>query len=143
MFKIKTAALINAPIEAVWDCLVKTKDYSTWNNFIKKIDGSFIEGQQIKIELLFPDKKTMLFTPTCVKVDKPNELRWVGTLMWECIFKGEHYFKLESLDNNTTKLVHAEKFSGVLSYFFQWQRAAVTEQAFKIMNNDLVNRFKP
>lgn len=141
MFEIKTKSIINAPIDAVWSCLIDTKSYSTWNQVIRKIEGDFAENKKINMELLFLDKKTVSFTATCIKVQKPNEIRWIATFGTDIVFKGEHYFQLEKIDDNATQLIHAEKFSGIFSYLFKWLRADITEQTYNRMNEDLMAKF--
>ncbi len=141
MFEIQTSAIVNTSVKNLWNCLTKTEKYATWNKFITEINGVFCRGQQIKIKLLFPDKEQMIFKPICTEIIKNKEIRWVGNLWFDWIFRGEHYFLLNEVDDKTTELIHGEIFSGILSSFFKKKRGDITCEAFKVMNNNLVDKF--
>jgi len=141
MFEIQTKITINTSPENLWNHLTKTTDYSKWNKFITQIDGTFCRGKQIKIKLVFPDNKEMIFKPTCTEFIENKEIRWVGVLWFNWIFRGEHYFILNQIDAKTTELRHGEKFSGILAHYFKKNRGDITHEAFKIMNNNLAKQF--
>jgi len=137
MFEIKTQIIINSPIGTVWSCLMETEKYSVWNKFIHKVDGRFSENERVKIEMILPSGEIMQFSPVCTKVIKNSELRWVGNIGFDWIFKGEHYFILEPTEGNKTRLTHAEKFTGILCWLFKRWKADLTKQGFEIMNANL------
>lgn len=139
MFEINTQILINAPLEAVWDCLADTHHYSDWNQFIRKIEGDFIQHNIIKINIVAPDGQNMNFTPTCLVVKKNQEIRWVGKMGFDWIFRGEHYFLLEKINNEQTKFIHGEKFTGLIALLFKKLRGDVTQKGFELMNQNLAD----
>jgi hypothetical protein len=58
----------------------------------------------------------MEFRPK-VKVSSKYELVWLGRLGIPGLFDGKHRFFLEEVDENTTRLIQSERFSGILAPF--------------------------
>jgi len=56
------------------------------------------------------------------------------------LFDGEHFFKLETIDNDTTRFVHGEQFTGVLSGLIYKMVGEDTKTGFIKMNEALKNR---
>jgi hypothetical protein len=139
MFEIKTQILIDSPVESVWNCLTDTQNYSRWNQFIRKIEGQFSANQTLKITIAPPDNKSMDFKPTCIALKPNQELRWVGKMGFEWLFRGEHYFLLEKVNNQQTKLIHGEKFTGIIVPLFKKLRGNITQKGFELMNQNLVD----
>ena len=58
------------------------------------------------------------------------------------MFKGRHYFILEELPNGKTRLIHGEKFSGLLSGLIMNMIGKETLNNFQNMNDSLKNRLE-
>jgi hypothetical protein len=78
----------------------------------------------------------MHFKPTVLSVRPERELRWLGHLFVPGIFDGEHYFLLEPIGENRTRLTQGEKFSGLLIGLLS-NTLAATSAGFKAMNTAL------
>jgi len=137
MFEIKTQLIINVSVEKVWACLMDTEKYPVWNTFIHKVHGSFFENNKLTIEIGLPGDKPMKFSPVCTVLKKNSELRWVGKIGYHWIFKAEHYFILEKIDDNKTRFIQGEKFSGLLCGIFKKFKAESTQKGFDTMNKNL------
>jgi len=111
---LETNIVINESPGKVWSKIIAFENYKQWSPFIKSIEGKLKAGQRLKIFIQAEGQDGMEFTPTVLNADKDKELRWVGKLGIRGIFDGEHYFKLEKINSNQTKLVHGETFTGVL-----------------------------
>lgn len=107
--KINTEIIINATPEKVWAVLTNFKEYPKWNPFVNAISGDMIVGKKIKIVV-----QGMKIKPELLVFDKNKELRWVGHLLVNGIFDGEHFFVLKDNGNGTTTFIHGENFSGIL-----------------------------
>jgi hypothetical protein len=81
----------------------------------------------------------MRFKSTVLEVKPERELRWRKQLLLPGIFNGEHYFLLETIGSDRTRLTHGEKFSGILVGLFGGTLSA-TEDGFKAMNVALKQR---
>ncbi|MDX1684092.1 MAG: SRPBCC domain-containing protein [Saprospiraceae bacterium] len=114
MKNMESDIIIDAPAQKVWNILMDFESHPEWNPFIRSISGEPKEGENITVRLKPPDGKEMTFRPVILKNEREKEFRWKGKLFIKGLFDGEHYFKLEKIDNSTTKFIHGENFSGIL-----------------------------
>ena len=110
---IEATIEINAPAQRVWDILINTKNYESWNPFLKPVTGEFVVGETIVVTLNPPQSGKFTFKPVVMKADFP-EIRWLGKLLFKGIFDGEHFLRLETLSPNKIRFVQGEHFSGIL-----------------------------
>ena len=115
---IKTEIVINASAEEIWNVLLDHKEYPQWNPFIKKITGSTVRGENLAVTIQSEGNAPMDFTPIVLINRENEEFRWLGKLMVNGVFDGEHYFILKRIDTNQTKFIQGENFSGILSGIF-------------------------
>jgi hypothetical protein len=108
----------------------------SWNPFIKSISGNLTQGARLSVYITPPGKSGMRFNPTVLTVRPERELRWLGHFLFPGVFDGEHYFLLESIGENQTRLTQGEKFSGLLVGLLSGTLSA-TEAGFKAMNTAL------
>jgi hypothetical protein len=138
MKNIQTEILINTDITKVWDVLMNFNGYPKWNPFITSISGEPKLGARLTVSINPPDGKGMTFKPTILNLELNKEFRWKGKLGITGIFDGEHYFILESLDKDITKLIHGEKFSGLLVPLLG-KMLDKTKKGFQLMNESIKN----
>ncbi|MBC8060594.1 MAG: SRPBCC domain-containing protein [Clostridiaceae bacterium] len=119
MKELRTEIIINASKDKVWDVFTNFKQYPEWNPFIKYLIGEIAEGQKIQIYLTPPGAKGIEMKPTIIKLQKDNELSWIGHLLIPGLFDGEHIFELIDNGDDTTKFVQREKLSGILVPFLK------------------------
>jgi len=134
--QIKTEILINAPAAKVWEILTDFEKHPQWNPFIKSISGKKEVGKKLKVTLQPPGGKKMKFTPKVLVFTKEKELRWQGQLFIPGLVDGQHYFLLKKIDENTTKFIHGEKFSGILIGMIK-KTLSKTRIGFEMMNKSL------
>jgi hypothetical protein len=109
---IRTEIDIDAPPAAVWAALTDFASYPAWNPFIPEASGVVAAGEILTLRMV-SDGRSRTFTPEVLAVRENAELRWLGVLRWRWLFSAEHLFSL-SPTSNGTRLVHAERFDGVL-----------------------------
>ena len=136
MEHIRESIIIDAPIEQVWQTLMDFDAYPNWNPFITAIRGKAVKGGKLYVSIQPPNRKSMKFAPIVIQCDRPNEFRWLGKFLFKGLIDGEHYFLLEAVDENTTKLVQGEKFTGILVKPFR-SMLSDTKKGFKAMNEAL------
>lgn len=137
MKEIKTEILINAPVEKVWQVLTDFDAYPDWNPFITSIEGEVFEGSKFKVNLQPLGSRSMQFTPVCMTYNENIEFSWLGKLVTRGVFDGRHCFELIALENDKTKFIQREEFSGFLVSFF-WKKLDVnTRWSFEMMNDKL------
>lgn len=119
--RIETKIIINQPIDHVWQVFTCTSSYPKWNTLFGIDRFPTHVGQQISVDLYDENKKVQFqMQPVIKKLDKYH-LEWEGKLYINGLFNGRHQFILTNIDANTTQLVQAEDFNGllvpILNYF--------------------------
>lgn len=135
MKSIQTEIIINAPADKVWNILTDFSNYPNWNSFIISVEGELEQGGKLKNTMIIEGEKNV-FKPTITKVETNKYFEWLGKLPLG-IFKGRHYFELESISPNQTKLIHGEKFSGWLRGIIMKKIGEATRNNFIKMNKEL------
>ena len=138
MKNIQTEILINTDITKVWDVLMNFDSYPKWNPFITTISGEPKLGNRLTVSINPPGGKRMTFKPSILTIESYKEFRWKGKLGINGIFDGEHYFILEFLENDKTKFIHGEKFSGLLVPVLG-KMLDKTQKGFQLMNESIKN----
>jgi hypothetical protein len=110
---IETSIEINASPQKVWAILRNTKDYPSWNPFVRSVEGTFDQGTTIKVVVQQPGGSSFTFKPVVLNGSFP-EIRWRGKLLIRGLFDGEHFFRVDELALHSTRFVHGEHFSGIL-----------------------------
>jgi len=140
MKELKTSIEINSTPGKIWKVLLDFEKYPEWNPFIKNIRGNAKQGQKIEAKMHPPGQRDMTFKPTILKIEKHEELRWIGHLFFPGIFDGEHVFIIESLDNSKVLFRQEEKFSGIFVPIFWKSLYQHTRIGFIEMNQALKER---
>lgn len=135
--KIETTLIINANINEVWKKLTDFEKYAEWNQFITRIEGKQQTGSTLTVDITPPKSKKMTFMAVLKKYVENEEMRWVGVMGASWLFRGEHYFKLEPISDQSTRLIHGEIFTGWLIPLFRCLAAKNTEAGFHLMNANL------
>ena len=138
--ELQTETIIPASIKCVWQTLTCFAKYEAWNPFIPSIKGNLIVGEKLTIEIKPVGLEKQTFRPDVLKVVPQQEIRWAGVFLFSWLFRGEHYFILEPVNEHTTKLIHGEVFSGRLVKFFVKRLKGATYAGFLAMNEALTEQ---
>jgi hypothetical protein len=140
MYEIKTEIDIESTSEQVWSILTDFPAQSSWNPFIRSIEGPLQRGARLTVSIQPAGAKPMTFRPT-VLVATPNvELRWLGHLLFRGVFDGEHYFQIARSTPGRVRFVQGEKFSGLLVSLAKATLESGTRAGFIAMNQALKTR---
>lgn len=137
MKEISTKIIINASVEKVWSVFTNFSEYSTWNPFIKSVEGQVLSGNMIKIKLAPPDSNEMIFKPTILVYKEHQELQWLGHLLIPGLFDGRHIFNIVDNGNGTVTFYQKEVFKGILVPLFSKMLDNNTRKGFMLMNEEL------
>ena len=138
MKNLQTEIIINATPEKVWSILMDFDKYPQWNPFVKEITGSQKVGGQLKVTLR-NGKGTSVFTPTVVSNETTRLFEWLGSIPLG-LFKGQHRFAIEKINDTHVKFIHSEQFSGLLAGLIMSQIGETTRNGFIAMNKALKER---
>lgn len=138
--EIVTEALINASIEQVWSALTDFERYPEWNTFVRSATGKLALGEKLRIRIHPPKGMPMLFLPRVTVYEEGRRFAWRGKLISSSLFAGEHRFELSPISPVRTKLVHAERFEGMLLPLLKGQLEKTARPGFELMNEQLKKR---
>jgi hypothetical protein len=126
---------INASISEVWDILVDFESWENWNSFIPIVQGKFEVGKKIRIKVVSPGMKEMVFKPKIYEIEPCKRISWGGSFMI-FIYNGMHDFLLEYIDNKVTRFRQIEKFKGPIILLMQ-KMITKTAIGYQNMNEEL------
>ena len=133
---IHTEIIINASTEKVWEILTDLSAWEQWNPFIIKGEGKLETDKKIKTTMKSGDK-IYVFKPRIQEVETNKSFSWLGHLYMPGIFDGHHYFQLEAIGPNQTRLIQGERFKGILSGMLLKKIGEQTAENFARMNQAL------
>lgn len=133
---LHTETRIEAAPATVWDILTDLAAYPDWNPFITSSTGTVAVGEQLTNRLQPPGGRAVTFQPRLTKVDDGRVLEWLGRLALPGLFDGRHRFELVP-DGDGTRLIHTERFTGVLVPFMRKSLDTITLAGFHTMNTAL------
>ena len=133
MAEIVTHASVDAPIPTVWGILTDFERYPDWNPMVVQMIGEPRVGCRLTLHVRVRGRALEL--PVRVLIATPGEqLCWGGGvrgLLWV-----EHYVGL-SADGGRTRIVHGERFQGVLGSSLH---RMVRLESYEAMNQALIQR---
>ena len=115
--EIRTEVEIDAGPAEVWRVLTDFEAYPRWNPFIAAVYGELQNGKRVGVVMTPPDGRESRHSPKLLVVAEERELRWVGTLGANFLYRGEHFFRLHPHGRGQTRLVHGEDISGILTRY--------------------------
>lgn len=131
---ISTEIRIDAQPEAVWRVLTDFPAHRDWNPFIESIHGEPGEGERLRVRF----RQGVTIRPTVTESAHGRVLEWKGKLLLGGLFDGRHRFELLP-EGAATRLVHSERFSGVLVPLFR-SLLRETRNGFAAFNEALKRR---
>ena len=115
MKQLRVETEIDAPPDAVWDVLTDFAAYEEWNPFFTRATGDLREGGTVDVDIEAPRRPSLSMTMTITTVARRRRLQWVGRLVSPWLFEGRHTFDLQALEDDRTRFVNREQFSGILA----------------------------
>ncbi|MDF2595055.1 MAG: hypothetical protein K0R69_1396 [Clostridia bacterium] len=102
---------IEAQPQKVWEMLVDFKSWELWNPFIPVVEGNLQIGEHMRIKVIPPGLRPMIFKPEVYVVKLYEEILWGGSFL-KVVYRGDHAFLLEPLTGGKTRFRQIEKFRG-------------------------------
>lgn len=134
MRTVETRLSVPQSPDQVWSVLIDYPSYARWNSFIREASGEVGVGKKLNITLYPSSGSKMSFKPKLLVIDKSRELRWMGHLIVNGLFDGEHYWVLTHNASGGTDIVHGESFKGLLVGVFKPEKFKVE---YERMNRDM------
>lgn len=119
--------------------LVDVDTWPTWNPCLT-VDGDLREGAEIDVTVQTPGGRSRALRGRVETVAPPNELAWRERSLLPGVFEGDHVVELMRRGPKQTKVVHRERFEGLLVPLFERSDLDDTRLAFEAMNRALKDR---
>jgi len=132
---------VAASAGAVWRVLTELESYRDWNPFIRRASGSLEVGGTVHVRVRPSIPIPLAFSATVVSRDEGRELHWfgcVGGAAW--LASGEHWFRVEPIDDHHTRFVQVERFDGLLPRAARGLLERQARHGFEAMNRELAAR---
>jgi hypothetical protein len=139
--ELRTEIDIAASAERVWAVLTDFAAYPSWNPFIVALEGTLALGAPLVARMRPPGSaRTMSFKPRVTALEPGKRFAWTGSLPIPGLFGGEHGFELIALPSGQVKLLHGERFRGLLVPLARKTLDGGTRAGFEAMNAALKAR---
>lgn len=123
---------IDAKPEEIWKVLLDFKSWGLWNPFIPVAEGNLQVGECMRIKVVPPGIKPMIFKPEVYEVIPCEKILWGGSFL-KIVYRGDHAFLLEPVTENTTRFRQIERFTGPM-VLFMGNMIKKTEVGYELMN---------
>lgn len=108
---VQTEIVIKATPQQVWEKLGNFADYASWHTYLTGVEGTLKKGRMLKFYLRKPgNRKKNYFKAKLLTMEPGRELAWGGSFM--PFIKARHYFILQPVDAEHTRLVQGEYWKG-------------------------------
>ena len=116
MPEIRASVDIDASAARVWCILTNLDAHDEWNPLMSRVRADLRPGGKIDF-IVGLDGRELPIAGRLLRVDPERELCWRAP-RWPLVghvFAGEHYFELERIDAQRTRLHHGERFEGAVA----------------------------
>jgi hypothetical protein len=104
---------IQSTPERVWEALTNFDKYPEWNPLLTRVEGELSVGEKVNLTAKSASSE-MNFLCTVLTVEPNRQFSWKFHVGLPVLFRGEHIFKIESINENKVRFVDREIFHGVL-----------------------------
>lgn len=104
---------IQATPEKIWAVLTDLEKYAEWNPLLYRAEGKVALGERVNISAKTASND-MDFHCSVVKVVPNREFSWKFHVILPFLFRGEHIFTIEPIDESCTRFTDREIFNGLL-----------------------------
>ncbi|MBI3134647.1 MAG: SRPBCC domain-containing protein [Bacteroidetes bacterium] len=133
--EICTEIEIETTAEKIWNLLIDFERYPDWHTYLLEVKGKPVEKTKIKCTALNADSSTTQFSAYIQEVIPNRKLAWGGSAGF--IFRASHYFILEGISTNKTRLIQGEYWKGMFGKSYGKKIYQETYRKFVILNQTL------
>ena len=104
---------IQSTPERVWEVLTDLGKYPEWNPLLCRAEGKLIVGEKVNLTAKSASNDMNLLC-TVTKVVTNRQFSWKFHVGFPFLFRGEHIFKIEPVDEHKVRFIDREVFHGLL-----------------------------
>ena len=104
---------IQSTPERVWEVLTDFSKYPEWNPLLTHAEGELIVGEKVNLTAKSASSEMNLLC-TVTTVESNRQFSWKFHVGLPMLFRGEHFFKIEPVDEHRVRFIDREIFHGLL-----------------------------
>ena len=104
---------IQATPERVWEALTDLDKYPEWNPLLCRAEGKLAVGEKVNLTARSASNDMNLLC-TVAAVEPKRQFSWKFHVVLPFLFRGEHIFKIEPIDEHKVRFIDREVFRGLL-----------------------------
>jgi len=131
--------IINATTEEVWGVLTDLSKHAKWNPLIYRAEGKIELGGKVKLSAK-SGSIDMNYNCLVVNVEPNREFQWKWHIVLPILFRGEHTFTIEPVNEKSIRFVNVEIFEGILVPLFNEFLATDGKDSMIAMDKALKDR---
>jgi hypothetical protein len=116
MIEKRNEVEIQGTVEEIWEVLTNLAQYSEWNPLIYRVVGKLEVGENVVISVK-KGLEEQKFTCEVARLEPPLEFSWKFYEIMPFLYRGEHIFRVERIDDQRVRYVDRETFEGLLVPF--------------------------
>ncbi len=107
---------IQSTPERVWEVLTDFDKYPEWNPLLCRAEGKLIVGEIVNLAARSASSEMKLLC-SVTTVEPNRQFSWKFHVILPFLFRGEHIFKIEPINERKVRFVDREIFHGLLVPF--------------------------
>jgi hypothetical protein len=104
---------IQAAPSKVWEVLTDFGKYPEWNPLLTRAEGNLRVGEKVNLTAKSASSE-MNLRCTVTTVESNRQFSWKFHVILPFLFRGEHFFKIEPIDEHKVRFIDREIFHGLL-----------------------------
>ena len=104
---------IQSTSEKVWEVLTDFDKYPEWNPLLCRAEGKLAVGEKVDLRVRSASNDMNLLCTVTV-VEPNRQFSWKFHVVLPFLFRGEHFFKIEPIDEHKVRFIDREVFHGLL-----------------------------
>ena len=104
---------IQSTQQRVWEVLTDLGKYPEWNPLLCRAKGKLIIGEKVNLTAKSASNEMNLLC-TVLTVEPNRQFSWKFHVVFPFLFRGEHIFKIEPIDEHKVRFIDREVFHGLL-----------------------------
>ena len=104
---------IRATPEKIWEVLTDFDNYPEWNPLLCLAEGKLAVGEKVNLTAKSASSEMKLLC-TVTTVEPNRQFSWKFHVILRFLFRGEHIFKIDPIDDHRVRFIDREVFYGLL-----------------------------